>query len=173
MNAVDDIKIMSDQEIIGSYIMYGVTGAMNMKIRNGIQLSADEIARKERLSAALKNLPVFQGVVYRKVRLYDESWVENFAAWHKVGCIVRYDEFVSASTSFEFVENHNVAPTQETSDMDEFEVILKIQSKQGKTYIHLFPDADDDEKEVLFTCNSQFKVLSVSKDGRNIELEEI
>ena len=172
MNA-EYIKKMSDQEIVSSYIMYTATGAMNMKIRNGARLTSEDIARKDRLSAAIKALPVFQGVTYRKVRLYDESWIEDFAAWHKVGGIVKYDEFLSSSASQEFAENFKLLESKADSSIDDFEVILKIHSKHGRTYMNLFPGAENDEEEVLFDCGSQFIVVSVSENGRSIELEEI
>jgi len=171
--SVIEIKQMSDAEIVASYIMYLVSGAMNQKIRNCVKLNDEDNARKDRLSAALGNLPVFIGTTYRKIRLFDESWVENFAEWHEVGSVVLYDEFLSSTKSFEFANEFNVnESSQDDSYMNEFEVILTIKSRKGRTYSALFPDAEDDEGEVLFDCGSSFRVMAVSKDGRKIELEE-
>ena len=149
---------MTDPELSGTYA-YTTSDTrwgyqrLNDALRSGdLKQRADVQNYKLTLNAALARLPDYVGTARRGTIL-----PKNELAKHKVGEIVAYEAFTSASTGTGFGGRHRFV----------------VQSKHGK---QIQPySAHGHEQEVLFAPGTRFRVLDRRDEGETvyITLEEV
>ena len=100
----------------------------------------------------LKKMPKFEGTVYRSLSSDMMSDPEEFWNLHQPGSIVRYKAYTSSSL--------------EVYD-ESMDVQCEIVSRAGRN----ISAYNENEKEVLFSRDSYFRVKKVS--GKTIYMEEI
>jgi hypothetical protein len=141
-------------------------GSINENLREGI----DNIHVGFILSL-LENLPDFQGITYRGIRVDDLSAIE---LRYKPGMIITEKAFTSSSELKAVAEKFaGLVPDLRTIHDKRSSVLFKIRSKTGKA-ISNYSGGYGRQKEVLFAPNSSFLVLDFVEldDHIIIELEE-
>lgn len=140
----DDI-ILSDEEqyAINKYISSDFY-SINEKLRNGIELTQQEMSLSDNLDRALDKLPIYDGIVTRSLQLNNNA-LQEFIDIHKVDKIVEYRAYSSTTKGGRYNELSNVE--------------LYINSKTGKN----LEKYNREEQEILFKRSSLFKVKEVEK----------
>lgn len=126
---------------------------INEKLYNDIPLNDDDKWLVKHLDSALEKMPNYHGDLVRDLYFIDEESKNNFINQHRVGDIISYKSYVSATKRRTYNENANVR------------IYIK-DSKLGKDILGIGLD----EEEVLYGRNFNFKVLRI--DVRN-DLVEI
>ena len=152
-----DSPILTDFEgdcFIGHYSFNG-NGAINDALRGRDALDDELKTIKKGLVRALDKLPSYTGTVYRRENYFDD------AAHLKVGDIYNPKEFLSTTTDLSQSEYFG----------SKYKFVIK--SKNGKSIDKIAYDPG--EKEVLFKCDSKFKILAIEdKNGvKTYHMEEI
>lgn len=157
-DSLNDYLNIWEKAIIYKYSNDGFK-ELNLILRNSNGAIIPEFG--EFLKNSLNKLPNFADVVYRGVNL-SENEIEKYLKLYKEKSIFTENTFISATKSKNIAYQHGNG-------------IFRIISKKGKDVEQL--SKHQKEKEVLFCCNSNFKVLDLQKDiygkGVFITLKEI
>lgn len=155
INKRDIILTDKEQYAINQYVSSDFY-SINEKLRNGIELSQDEMAMTKNLDNAMNKLHIYQGMVTRSLQL-DDTALQEFISIHKENKIVEYRAYTSTTKGERYNELSNVE--------------LYINSKTGKT----LEKYNKEEQEILFKRGSLFKVKEIEKikNTYHILLEDI
>lgn len=146
-------SILNDEEKNAlNYYISANSYPLNYKLRNGLELSADEQQVVQNLDSALSKMPVYKGTVYRSIRSAEIEDLGGFWDTHQPENMILYPAYTSAST---------------TVYDDEMDIQIIITSKSGRDIRKYNPN----ENEILFARDSKF--YCVESDGNTIYLEEI
>lgn len=130
---------------------------VNVKLRDGVELTPIQERMVSLLDSALAKLPNVEGTVYRTLSFDDvfdaQEEYDAFLAEHREGDIVAYAAFTSASTK---ADGHPLA------DNTKYGITLEIVGTGGRD---LDGFGNNFEKEVLFPRNGVFEVTSVAADA--------
>ena len=140
-----------DIQAINTYIS-SESYTINDILRNGGQLSPEQLAFCEQLDKTLDKMPEFEGTVYRSITSDYIDDIEAFNRKYAVDECIIEPSFVS--TSLEVYDN--------TMDIQ-----FIIKSKHGKDISSI----NENEKEILFKRNSKFIVTD--RQGNTIYMEEL
>ena len=135
-----------EQAAIFSYIS-GDSYKINAKLRDGSILEPHEDDLISNLDSALRKLPEYHGEAIRSLLFTSREELQKFAIEHKIGKVVTYPAFTSASTETGYHENPSI--------------IMKIQSETGRD----LREYNKKEAEILFPRNSAFFIKSVEVDN--------
>lgn len=136
------IELTEDEESAITGYTSSEAYTLNDGLRRGGKLTKSQKKMVKNLDSALKKMPVYQGKVYRSVSDVGIPDVEAFIASYKQNAVIRFPQFLSAST--------------EVYD-DSFPIQYVITSKRGRD-IRKF---NSGEKEILFERNAVFYVSKV------------
>jgi hypothetical protein len=121
----------------------------------------------------LEKAPVYKGAVYRGMIIKRKEFERAFG---DVGSTVRHNRFVSSSMDNGVA--YKFATWSDKMNRNEIKVMIEIQSKNGRDisgiseFNGIF--ASENQKEVLFTNNTAFEIVSKSvRDDGVIELKMI
>ena len=141
-----------DIAAIEAYMTSNIAYSMNYQLRNGIALSPELEEVKRSIDTALAKLPDYEGIVYRSLSKDEIDNIEAFYQEHKIGRLVTYDAYTSAS--------------KEVYD-DTMPIQFIIKSKRGKN----ISDINELEKEILFNRGTTFFIEKI--DGDKFYLVEL
>lgn len=144
-----------EQNTINKYISSDFY-AINEKLRNGQELSTQEINLATNLDNALDKLPKYTGLVTRSLEL-DKTDLTEFLKTHRIGSTVTYPAYTSTTAGERYNSNSQVE--------------LYMYSQNGKNMIRY----NDNEQEVLYKRNSKFivKEIEFKNNVYHILLEEV
>lgn len=138
-----DIKAVYDYMSASSYIV-------NDKLRNGMELTPDDISFIINLDAALDKMPKYSGNLQRSLIFNNEEAVEAFMSTHQAGQIVTYDEYLSTTKG-------------QTYNPDGQVQIYIADAENGRD----ISEYNKSEQEVLYKRKSSFYIQKVVKqDGK-------
>lgn len=125
---------------------------LNESLREGTELTQEQLIMMERLDQALEKLPIYEGTTYRsldkgRIRDLDAFW-EKYQVGNKV------------------VENAYTSTSTEVYD-DSFEIQMIITGKSGCD-MRVYTDL---ESEIVYPRNTRFTVMK--REGNTLWLEEI
>lgn len=126
---------------------------INEKLYNEMPLNDDDKWLVKHLDSALAKMPNYHGDLVRDLYFIDEESKNNFIAKHKVGNIINYKSYTSATKQKIYNENANVR------------IYIK-DSKLGKNILGIGLD----EEEVLYNRNSDFVVIEISIKNDLVEI---
>ena len=151
-----DRAILNTEES-GSVTRYigGSPYTLNQKLRDGIELTAEEAQSAAALDAALDKLPIYQGTVTRDLTFFDLNEHLSFVKKYSESAEFSSSGFMSATT----LDSYQDAP----------HVRMLIQSKTARDLRAFNPD----EAEVLFPRNTKFHIVSMYYEGDTLILEMI
>ena len=151
-----DHAILNTEES-GSVTRYigGSPYTLNQKLRDGVELTAEEAQSAAALDAALDKLPIYQGTVTRDLIFFDLNEHLSFVK--------------KCSESAEFSSSGFMSATTLDSYQDAPHVRMLIQSKTARDLRAFNPD----EAEVLFPRNTKFHIVSMYYEGDTLILEMI
>ena len=141
----------------GSVTRYigGSPYTLNQKMRDGVELTAEEAQSAAALDAALDKLPVYQGVVTRDLFFFNRDEFTSFIEKCKSSNEFSSSGFMSATT----LDSYQDAP----------HVRMLIQSKTARDLRAFNPD----ESEVLFPRNTEFHIISMYYEQNTLIVEMI
>lgn len=145
---VDEEAAVLDYKSGGSY-------QINASLRDGYPMDQSQYIMVEALDTALEKLPVYQGLVYRRLgfdSIGGQEALVTFLAEHRQGETVRYPAFTSASTS---PQGYPVEGAMT--------VTLVIEGQNGRD---LDGFGNNFESEIVFPRNSAFHIERVEADGQ-------
>ena len=145
---VDEEAAVLDYKSSGSY-------QINAALRDGYPMDQSQYRTVEALDTALEKLPVYQGLVYRRLgfdSIGGQEAMDDFLAEHRAGEVLQYPAYTSSSNDPEgyLVEGELV-------------VTMIIESQSGR---NLDGYGNNFESEILFPRNSAFRVERVKIDGQ-------
>lgn len=111
-------------------------------MRNGIALTDLESKILDDLDSALNKLDSYKGTVTRSVSIYNDD-LDYFLKDYKLGNVVNYRAYTSTTKG----EMYN----------PDARVQINIKSKNGKNLLEF----NEEEQEILFKRNSNFKVKNI------------
>ena len=125
---------------------------LNESLREGTELTQEQLIMMERLDQALEKLPIYEGTTYRsldkgRIRDLDAFW-EKYQVGNKV------------------VENAYTSTSTEVYD-DSFEIQMIITGKSGRD-MRVYTDL---ESEIVYPRNTRFTVMK--REGNTLWLEDI
>lgn len=124
---------------------------LNESLREGTELTQEQLIMMERLDQALEKLPTYEGTTYRSL---DESRIRDLDAfWEKYQVGEKVTENAYTSTSTEVYD-------------DTFGIQMIISGKSGRD-MRVYTDL---ENEVVYPRNTKFNVMK--REGNTIWLEE-
>jgi len=144
---------LSDAETraLREYISSG-SYKINASLRARKTLTGEQRNLIANLDAALRKLPIYEGVVYRSVSQQRILDIDAFEKEHQLGRIVIYPAYTSASLGI-------------YDDTMEYQFV--IQSKRGRNITR----QNENEQEIVFMRDSTFVI--VDRVGNTIYMEEL
>lgn len=129
---------------------------LNEKLRNGVELSAEDAEWVKNLDSALDKMPVYRGNLIRCVDIKDEETAQKFVEGLQVGKRRVFDEYISTSRNNDYNPNANI-------------LIYILNATKGRDISAYNPG----EAEVLYTRGSEFKIIDRAEvDGKTYVLLE-
>lgn len=126
---------------------------INEKLYNDMPLNDDDKWLVKHLDSALAKMPYYHGDLVRDLYFIDEESKNNFINQHRVGDVVKYKSYTSATKRRIYNENANVR------------IYIK-DSKLGKDILGIGLD----EEEVLYNRKSDFLVIEISIKNDLVEI---
>ena len=151
-------RLTDDEKYAINQYISSFAYTINEKLRRNIPLTSEEENIRINLDSALAKMPSYEGNLTRSLLFSNDEAVTEFLRTYKVGSIIEYSEFISATYGSIYNPNGQVQ-------------IYILNSKNGKD-ISLF---NPQESEVLYPRNSRFLVIDIikiSQDNYEIYLKE-
>lgn len=125
---------------------------INEKLRNGLELSEDDVQLVHGMDETLEKLPTYSGTTYREIVFEHDDELQKFLSSVKQGIPTRFKAYTSSAKS-------NDAYTIKGG---KHIIKMELESKLGRDTSNLGIKA---EQEIIFPRNTNFFVESVSQTG--------
>ena len=151
-------RLTDDEKYAINQYISSFAYTINEKLRRNIPLTSEEENIRINLDSALAKMPLYEGNLTRSLLFSNDETVTEFLRTYKVGSIIEYSEFISATYGSIYNPNGQVQ-------------IYILNSQNGKDISSFNPQ----ETEVLYQRNSRFQVVTVEKQSGKfyITLEEL
>ncbi len=133
---------------------------INEKLRNGVELSEDDIQLVRGMDETLEKMPTYSGMTYREIGFDYEDDLALFLSGIKQGVPTRFNAYTSSAKT-------KGAYTLSTNDT-KYVVRMELGSQSGRDASNL---GITEEQEIIFQRNTNFFVESVSNTGNVISIK--
>lgn len=139
---------------------------INEKLRDGLELSEDDVQLVHGMDETLEKLPIYSGKTYREIDFYYDDDLQDFLSKTSEGNPTKFAAYTSSAKT-------KGAYTLDQSKIDErdrpkYIVKMELESKSGRDASNL---GITKEREVIFPRNTRFFVERVARTGNVINIK--
>lgn len=139
---------------------------INEKLRNGLELSEDDVQLVRGMDEALEKLPTYSGKTYREIDFYYDEDLQDFLSKTTEGNPAKFAAYTSsAKTKGSYTLDQSKIDEQ---DRPKYIVKMELESKSGRDASNL---GITKEREVIFPRNTRFFVERVARAGNVINIK--
>lgn len=139
---------------------------INEKLRNGLELSEDDVQLVRGMDEALEKLPTYSGKTYREIDFYYDEDLQDFLSKTSEGNPTEFAAYTSsAKTKGAYTLDQSKIDEQ---DCPKYIVKMELESKSGRDASNL---GITKEREVIFPRNTRFFVERVARAGNVINIK--